>query len=81
MTKRTLRARQAALPETRREYDDPVVAIGEKIAEVIAALERNEKQSDVTDRVRLALSDCLAALEAMAMSQPATSLAGCRLRS
>jgi hypothetical protein len=82
MTKRTVRAPKAALPETRREYDDPVVAIGEKIAEVIAAIDRNDERpaTDTHDRDHLALSDCLAALEAMAMSQPATSLAGCMLQ-
>jgi hypothetical protein len=82
MTKRTVRARQVALPETRREFDDPVVAIGQKIAEVIAAIDRNDDQpaADTHDRDHLALADCLAALEAMAMSQPATSLAGCMLQ-
>jgi hypothetical protein len=44
MNKRTVRTRKAALPQTRREIDDPVVAIGQKIAAVIAALERNEKE-------------------------------------
>jgi hypothetical protein len=82
MTKRTVRAPKAALPETRRELDDPVVAIGRKIASAIEALQRNEKQrhADTADRDRLALCDYLAALEAMAMSQPATSLAGCMLQ-
>jgi hypothetical protein len=77
MTKRTVRAKPVALPETRREYDDPVVAIGEKIAAAIAAKDRNEKPGGRDD---LALSDYLAALEATAMSQPATSLVGCMLQ-
>jgi hypothetical protein len=77
MTKRTIRAKHPALPETRRELDDPVVAIGEKIAAVIAAKHLNEKPGGRDD---LALSDYLAALEAMAMSQPATSLAGCMVQ-
>jgi hypothetical protein len=83
MTKRTVRARQAALPETRRELDDPVVAIGEKIAEVIAALDRNDEEkprADTADRDRSALNDYLAALESMALSQPATTLAGCMIQ-
>jgi hypothetical protein len=46
MAKRTISARHAALPETRREYDDPVVAIGKQIAETIAALERSENPQD-----------------------------------
>jgi hypothetical protein len=71
MRKPSVRGSSAALPETRREYDDPVVAIGVKIAAVIAALERNENRPDVTERDRLALCDCLAALE---------SLAGCMLQ-
>jgi hypothetical protein len=77
MTKQTVRAPKTALPETRRELDDPVVAIGEKIAAVIAAKGRNEKPGGRDD---LALSDYLAALEATAMSQPATSLAGCMVQ-
>jgi hypothetical protein len=80
LRKPSARASSAALPETRREFDDPVVAVGVKIAAVIAALERNENRPDVTERDRLALSDYLAALEAMAMSQPATTLAGCMLQ-
>jgi hypothetical protein len=80
MRKPSVRGSSAALPETRPEYDDPVVAVGVKIAAVIAALERNENRPDVTERDRLALCDYLAALEAMAMSQPATSLAGCMLQ-
>ena len=80
MRKPSVRASSAALPETRQERDDPVVAIGVKIAAVIAALDRNENRPDVTERERLALADYLSALEAMAMSQPATSLAGCMLQ-
>jgi hypothetical protein len=83
MTKRTVRAPKAALPETRRELDDPVVAIGQKIAEVIAALDRNDQEkprADTADRDRSALNDYLEALESMALSQPATSLAGCMIQ-
>src|SRR5450432_293789 len=80
MRKPSVRGSSAALPETRREFDDPVVAIGEKIAAVIAALERNENKPDVTERDQLALADYLSALEAMAMSQPARTLAGCMLQ-
>jgi hypothetical protein len=77
MAKRTFRAKSVAPLETHREYDDPVVAIGEKIAAAVAA------QNDVKDvggRDYLALCDYVAALEALAMSQPATSFAGCMLQ-
>jgi hypothetical protein len=80
MRKPSVRGPSAALTEARHERDDPVVAIGVKIAAVIAALERNENKPDVTERDRLALCDYLAALEAAAMSQPATTLAGCMLQ-
>jgi hypothetical protein len=83
MSDRKVRARHAALPETRRELDDPVVAIGEKIAAVIAALDRNDQQkprADTADRDRSALNDYLEALESTALSQPATSLAGCMIQ-
>src|SRR5450432_4413883 len=80
MRKPSARPSSPALPETRRERDDPVVAIGVKIAAVIAALDRNENRPDVTERERLALADYLSALEAMAMSQPARTLAGCMLQ-
>ena len=80
MRKPSIRPSSAALPETRQERDDPVVAIGVKIAAVIAALERNENRPDFTERDRLALCDYMAALEAAAISQPATSLAGCMLQ-
>jgi hypothetical protein len=65
MTKRTVRARQAALPETRRELDDPVVVIGEKIAAAIAAIDHKDQQPAcaTTERDGLALSDYLAAFE------------------
>src|SRR5450432_764416 len=69
MRKPAVRASSAALPETRREFDDPVVAVGVKIAAVIAALDRNENKPGVTERDRLALADYLSALEAMGMSQ------------
>jgi hypothetical protein len=82
MTKRAIRAKRPALPGTRRELDDPVVAIGEKIASAIAAIDHKDQQPAcaTTERDGLALSDYLAALEAMAMSQPAASLAGCMIQ-
>jgi hypothetical protein len=83
MSKTTLCWRTAALPKTRREDADRVVTIGEQIAAAIAALDKLESAKphpETYERDWGAPYDYMSALEAMAMSQPATSLAGCMLQ-